>query len=111
MSYVHEAPADAACESADARTGQLAKALRLFETFAGFPAPHIGTRRIDRVLPEVLVDMGALRGLVYSKDLGGTRRTYIHFMDDPPRLLCDAAGRQLYIVGGSYRVTRRGIEG
>ena len=39
------------------------------------------------------------------------RRTYIHFMDDPPRLLCDARGRQLYVQGGSYRITQRGIEG
>jgi hypothetical protein len=55
--------------------------------------------------------MGALRGLVYSKDHGGTKRTYIHFMDDPPRLMCDPDGRQLYVLGGSYRVTQRGIEG
>ena len=55
--------------------------------------------------------MGALRGVVYTKDLGGTKRTYIHFMDDPPRLMCDAQGRQLYVLGGSYRITHRGIEG
>jgi hypothetical protein len=59
----------------------------------------------------VLVDLGALRGVVYTKDHGGARRTYIHFMDDPPRLLCDARGRQLYVQGGSYRITQRGIEG
>ena len=55
--------------------------------------------------------MGALRGVVYTKDHGKAKRTFIHFMDDPPRLLCDAKGRQLYVLGGSYRVTRRGIEG
>ena len=53
------------------------------------------------------MDMGALRGLVYSKDTEG-QRTYIHFMDDPPQLMCDADGRQLYVLGGSYRITQRG---
>jgi hypothetical protein len=41
----------------------------------------------------------------------GRPRTYIHFMEDPPRLVTDATGRRLFIVGGSYRVTSRGIEG
>ena len=27
------------------------------------------------------------------------------------RLACDADGTQLYILGGNYRVTRRGLEG
>jgi len=58
-----------------------------------------------------LVDLGALRGVIYTRDQDGTQRTYIHFMDDPPRLACDARGRQLYVLGGSYRITRRGIEG
>jgi len=87
----------------------LAQATRLFEAFAGFAPPRIGRALIER--PGVLVDLGALRGLVYTKDHGGARRTYIHFMDDPPRLLCDARGRQLYVHGGSYRITQRGIEG
>lgn len=111
MSYFHEAPAEAAGRSTGPRSRQLGKALQLFEQFAGFAAPQVATRRIDRVVPEVLVDMGALRGVVYSKDHGGAKRTYIHFMDDPPRLMCDPDGRQLYVLGGSYRVTRRGIEG
>jgi hypothetical protein len=111
MSYFHERPADAASRSSECREQQLLRARRLFEMFAGFAAPRVATRRIDRTIPQVLVDMGALRGVVYTKDHCGTRRTYIHFMDDPPRLMCDADGRQLYVLGGSYRVTRRGIEG
>ena len=61
---------------------------------------------------QVLVHLGALRGVVYSTDRGdGGVRTYIHFMEHPPVLACDSAGTQLYILGGRYRVTRRGIEG
>jgi hypothetical protein len=66
---------------------------------------------IVRALPDALVDLGALRGVVYTKDHDAAKRTYIHFMDDPPRLVCDREGRQLYVLGGSYRITHRGIEG
>ena len=111
MSYFHETHIDDASRSRERRVEQFAKARRLFQTFAGCAAPRVECRRIDRVLPEVLVDLGALRGVVYTRDHGDARRTYIHFMDDPPRLLCDTDGRQLYVLGGSYRVTRRGIEG
>lgn len=60
-----------------------------------------------------VVDIGSLRGLIYRSDLGrpGRPRTYIHAMEDPPRLVSNVAGTQLHIVGGRYRVTRRGIEG
>ncbi|HEV2664809.1 MAG TPA: hypothetical protein VG324_07855, partial [Blastocatellia bacterium] len=63
--------------------------------------------------PRALVDLGALRGLIYSadRDGDGVARTFIHFMETPPRLMCDPRGNQLYVVGGRYRVTRLGIEG
>lgn len=93
------------------REAQLARAKRLFETFAGFGAPRIAGKRVDTVMPEALVDLGALRGVIYTRDHGGGRRNYIHFMDDPPRLMCDPDGRQLYVRGGSYCITHRGIEG
>ena len=51
--------------------------------------------------------------MIYSSDKGRRDRvrTYIHFMEKPPILASDPAGRQLFIVGGNYRVTERGIEG
>ena len=85
----------------------------LFRTFHGFPASRVIAARCRRVMPEVLVHLGELRGLIYSSDRGqpGRPRTFIHFMETPPRLACDPAGTQLYLVGGRYRVTPRGIEG
>jgi hypothetical protein len=64
-------------------------------------------------MPQVLVNLGELRGLIYRSDRGqrGSPRTFIHFMEKPAALTCDPSGRQLYILGGSYRVTQRGIEG
>jgi hypothetical protein len=60
---------------------------------------------------EPLVDLGRLRGVIYSRGAPGATRTYVHFMRTLPRLACDRTGRQLYVLGGNYRVTRRGIEG
>jgi hypothetical protein len=57
--------------------------------------------------------VGELRGLIYRSDRGqcGSPRTFIHFLRTPARLACDPQGRQLYVLGGRYRVTPRGIEG
>jgi len=89
------------------------KARQLFERFHSFAPPRILRRRCRRLMPKVLVNLGELRGLIYSSDKGqcGQPRTFIHFMDTPPLLTTDARGMQLYIIGGNYRVTARGIEG
>ena len=60
-----------------------------------------------------LRNIGRLRALIYVSDRGGRGRprTFIHFMRRWPGLACDRSGRQLFIVGGNYRVTPRGIEG
>lgn len=66
-----------------------------------------------RTIPRVLVKLGSLKGIIYSSDryTAGRSRTYIHFLETPPLLTCDPDGAQLYILGGRYRVTSRGIEG
>jgi hypothetical protein len=91
----------------------LEEAHDLFWRFHRFAAHGVIRKPCRRVIPKVLVHLGYLRGLIYTSDKGsrGCLKTYIHFMDTPPRLACDSAGAQLYIVGGDYRVTPRGIEG
>jgi len=110
MSYSFCATGANACDAARC-CRRIAEARRVFSAFTGCVPSSASLRRIDRVVPDVLVDLGALRGVVYTRDHGGASRTYIHFMEDPPRLACDPRGRQLYVLGGSYRITRRGIEG
>ena len=87
--------------------------LALFQRFHCFPAPSVVRVRCQRVMPEVLVRIGELRGLIYSSDRGskGCPRTFIHFMQRPPMLACNAEGTQIYVLGGRYRVTGLGIEG
>ena len=70
--------------------------------------------RLQTTTPRVLVELGELRAVVYraARGAGGdSSRNYVHFFDQPPQLLADATGRRLFIAGGQFRVTRRGIEG
>jgi hypothetical protein len=71
-----------------------------------------GAAPIDRASQRVA--LGELLGVIYrSARLGAGRRprAYIHLMRIPPRLVSNLKGTQLYIVGGRYRVTPRGIVG
>jgi len=87
--------------------------IELYRTFNRFGASSIVMIRQSRVIPPVVVELGELVGLIYRSDKGqpGRPQTYIHFMEEPPRLVSNVEGRQLYIVGGSYRLTPQGIEG
>jgi hypothetical protein len=70
--------------------------------------------RMRRLLLLPIAPMGELRGVIYraSRLPGETPRNYVHFFGPQfPVLATDPGGRQLYIIGGRYRVTKRGIEG
>ena len=86
---------------------------RLYARFNQFGPSRLERVSQRRVMPPVVVELGELVGVVYRSDKWqpGRPRTYILFMEDRPRLVSDVAGSQLYVVGGSYRVTQRGIEG
>ena len=87
--------------------------ISLYRAFNRFGPSRVTTVDHSRVIPPVVVELGELVGLMYRSDKGqpGQPRTYIHQMEDPPRLVSNIEGTQLYIVGGSYQVTARGIEG
>ena len=91
----------------------LLQGTKLYKKFNRFhPAKTVKVQH-PRVMPPVTVELGELLGLIYRSDKGqpGRSQAYIHLMQDPPRLVSNVDGSQLYIVGGSYRITRRGIEG
>jgi len=85
----------------------------LYRAFNGFDPSRVMKVHHSRVIPPMVVELGELVGLMYRSDkwLRGNPRTYIHRMEHPPRLVSNIEGTQLYIVGGSYQVTPRGIEG
>jgi len=91
----------------------LAPARETYRRFHCFPARQSYRLRCLKRAPEVQVDLGDLCGVVYrsARGLRNRPQTFIHFLETPARLTCDPSGRQLYIHGGNYRVTNRGIEG
>ncbi len=91
----------------------LLEGMDLYQVFNRFEPSRVKRVRHPRLMPPVVVELGELAGVIYRSDKGqpGRPLTYIHFMQDLPRLVSNVAGTQLYIVGGSYRVTPRGIEG
>lgn len=96
-----------------ALSGYVRQGEALYRQFNRFDPRCLVRERHSRIIPPVVVQLGDLVGLIYRSDkwLPGRPRTYIHFMANPPRLVTDVGGRRLFVVGGSYRVTTRGIEG
>lgn len=91
----------------------VSQGIELYRAFNGFKPSQVVKIHHPRVIPPVVVELGELVGLIYRSDKGqpGQPLTYIHRMENPPRLVSNIEGTQLYIVGGSYRVTPQGIEG
>jgi hypothetical protein len=109
---------DAAAASPDAiaptraLSGALDDASVLYRRFTRLPVRSVQRVSHHRIVPPVVVELGRLVAVMYRSDKWvGHPRTYIHYMEDPPRLVSDVAGRQLFVIGGNYRVTARGIEG
>ena len=113
MAYILSIRSNEPVDAVQRCDSSLDTARQLFERFHSFAPPRTLRRQCRRLMPKVLVNLGELRGLIYSSDKEqcGRPRTFIHFMETPPLLASDAGGKQLYIVGGNYRVTSRGIEG
>lgn len=85
----------------------------IYRAFHGYEATGVRKLRHKRLRSPVVVKLGDLVGVIYRSDKWrpGRPRNYIHFMEQRPMLVSNVHGTQLYIAGGSYRVTRRGIEG
>jgi hypothetical protein len=92
--------------------GEVQDAAALYRRFTRLPSRSVKRVSHERLVPPVVVELGQLVAVVYqSNKWVGHPRTYIHYMEDPPRLVSDVAGRRLFVIGGSYRITARGIEG
>jgi hypothetical protein len=85
----------------------------LYREFNRFEPRAVITVRHSRLIPPVVVELGQLAGLIYRSDKWqrGQPRRYIHFFEEPPRLVSSLDGSQLYVIGGNYQVTQDGIEG
>lgn len=92
------------------RREQVAQAARRIARFTGMP--DVTTRKI-RVSPrdDVVLDIGRVDGILYSTIRDGTAEKYIHRFARNSRPLLSASpdGKRLYLRGGAFTFTDRGI--
>jgi len=86
------------------------KAITLYEKFTGEKGKVVG--RVDKpVIPDVLIVIGELDFVGYTTFRDSETQKYIHKFQKKarPLLLASFDGSQLYILGGEYDFTARGI--
>ena len=85
------------------------KATDLFIRFRGENPQWIES--VSLTVPPVMLLIGECDGVLYTTSRSGHIESYIHeFAKKSRPLLCsDAAGNQLFLVGGRYNFTEAGI--
>lgn len=88
---------------------QVRRARRLYQEFRERTPGKV--KRITIEVPEALAVMGYADFIGYRTTHGRRAHLYRHdFADGSRPLLCAGTDdKQLYLIGGRYRVTRRGI--
>ena len=124
LSAVHRAPARAirptivkknalkSNPAAPARdhAAELDAAAALQESFNGHPPRLVRNLTIPKP-PRIVARIGLLRAVIYDAVRGGRSETYIHKFRKQarPTFAVSHDGRQLFMIGGSYNFTDRGI--
>lgn len=82
---------------------------RLYEEFTGMPADEIVSAHLQ--IPDALTMIGAVRAIAYETVREGMKEKYIHEFRarSRPILAVSPDGSQLFILGGNYQFTDRGI--
>ena len=96
-----------------AKNGQRARikrASRLFEDFTG-ERPQEITVTHKPAMPDVLLAVGEITGIMYQTVRDGKLEDYIHEFKAKarPTFAVSHDGKQLYLLGGAYNFTARGI--
>jgi hypothetical protein len=93
-----------------AKQRALKKAARLYEDFTGHEGAIIA-RVPSPKIPKALAVIGECDGIMYTTIRSGEHEKYIHKFSKKARpLFCVAPdGSQIYLIGGEYRFTERGI--
>lgn len=86
------------------------KAASLYERFSGHEAESIGKIRVPG-LPKVGVCIGEVDGILYTTVRDGVVEKYIHKFAkaDKPLFVVSPNGKQLFMIGGRFTFTERGI--
>jgi hypothetical protein len=89
---------------------QLEDAAQLYADFSGHEPEIVGT--LDKpIIPDVLIGIGDIDGIMYSTVRDGKLEKYVHQFKKSSRPLFAVShdGKQLYMLGGAYTFTERGI--
>lgn len=89
---------------------QLRDAAKLYEDFTGHEAEIVGKTEKPEI-PDVLVAIGEIDGIMYSTVRDGKLERYIHQFrkNSRPLFAVSPDGKQLFMLGGAYNFTDRGI--
>lgn len=89
---------------------QLRNASKLYEDFSGHEA-EIVKRLPKPEIPDVMALIGRVDGLLYTTVRDGKTERYIHEFKGKsrPQFAVSHDGTQLYLLGGAYDFTERGI--
>lgn len=92
------------------RNADVRRAASLYERFTGHEVDTVDRVHVP-ALPKVLVNIGELDGVLYTTVRDGRVEKYIHkFAAKDKPLLCVAPdGSSIFVIGGRYTFTERGI--
>jgi len=93
------------------KAAEIEQAKKLYTLFTGHePATVVATIRKPE-MPDVVVEIGTIDFIGYTTVRDGQIESYIHKFHSTARpLFCvKPDGKQLYMIGGSYNFTERGI--
>lgn len=89
---------------------QVDQAADLYERFSGHDPEEVGRVHIPEI-PKVGVAIGDVDGILYTTVRDGVEEKYIHKFHkrDKPLFVVSPDGKSLFLVGGNYTFTERGI--
>lgn len=92
------------------KQSQVRKAAALYERFSGHEAEEMGRIKVPP-LPDVGVAIGQMDGVLYTTVRDGVTERYIHEFrkGDEPLFVVSPDGKRLFMIGGRYDFTERGI--
>lgn len=97
-------------DAMDLRDKQIEIAERKLKHFTG--KKFTKTKSLHAPNDSVVYELGKLKAVIYEAEIDGEVNNYIHEFkqSSTPILAVSFDGYQLYILGGEYEVTNRGIE-
>ena len=105
-------PVPASSRAGMSRTArnEIEAAADLYERFSGHDAVELGRVRVNP-MPKVGVAIGEVDGILYSTVRDGVLEKYIHKFHkaDRPLFVVSPDGKTLFLLGGNYTFTERGI--